>query len=223
MPPGMFKRAVNTTQYRAKGDTFAWRLHLVFIVTGAYHVDALLKTEPASAAASAPGTEAAAADGSGASELLRMSVSENSLVRMALPAVDDRRTLADVLSDFLDPRPDNAVQRHALRALRGPRAAGQLRCLVQSIPSVGTDPTFLEVPLGFTLRAALAHKTVIEYPTLFFGSVEHTQKLKMHIAEVAPADAVVRSRAIAKTMTGALRRRRLRISLFKSLHYDWRE
>lgn len=44
---------------------------------------------------------------------------------------------------------------------------------------------FCEVPLDFTLKAVLEGKTVIEYPTLFFGSMENTTKLKMKVAEIS--------------------------------------
>lgn len=45
---------------------------------------------------------------------------------------------------------------------------------------------FCEVPLDFTLKTVLEGKTVIEYPTLFIGSIENTMKLKMRVAEVVP-------------------------------------
>jgi hypothetical protein len=44
---------------------------------------------------------------------------------------------------------------------------------------------FCEVPLDFTLKTVLEGKTVIEYPTLFIGSIENTMKLKMRVAEIS--------------------------------------
>jgi hypothetical protein len=43
---------------------------------------------------------------------------EDALVSMSLPTTEESRSISNILEEFLDPRPGNSVQRHALRSLR---------------------------------------------------------------------------------------------------------
>ena len=206
MPPGMAKRSLNTSHFRTHTQTLCWRLHLVFIVNSSFHPSALLRPESHTALSATPTAAAVEPAHGSCEELMKISVTADALVSLSLVAADETRTIADILGDFLDPTPQNSLQRHALRSLRGPRAAGQLRCLIQSIPSSASDPQFCEIPLDFTLRSALENKTIIEYPTLVFGTHEHTHKLRMKIAELPTTYATAAggvSAAAADTGAGA--------------------
>mmetsp|Transcript_2590 Transcript_2590/g.2700 ORF Transcript_2590/g.2700 Transcript_2590/m.2700 type:complete len:477 (-) Transcript_2590:280-1710(-) len=179
MPLGMSKRLLNTTHYRPKSDLILWRLHMVFIINNSYQPPMLLRPEGHNSNGQGQGDTA---------NFSTISITEDALLSMSLPTTEESRSISNILEEFLDPRPGNSVQRHALRSLRVCREQGALRCLIQQLPSPGGDPVFCEVPLDFTLKTVLEGKTVIEYPTLFIGSLENTMKLKMRVADVSVSE-----------------------------------
>ena len=188
LSPGMSRRTQNTTLYRWKTDEIMWRLHVVFIAggLGAVNASALFRPELGCASEGALSTmPIASASSSSSSSSLSPSASVHSggggcLVGVVRNLVSENIPLEDILSSFLDPRADNAAQRHALRSLRLQR--DRLCCLLQVIPSPANDPIFIEVPFSSSLKAALRHKTVIEHPVIFIGTVDDTRHLRRRIA-----------------------------------------
>jgi len=173
MPPGMSRRAANTSRYDAKADSLSWRLHCVFVASSQPVAPSQLLSNRLEGAAVGGLT---ALDG---------------VVGMSLAAVRDSTLVGEVLSAFLDggsvAGPScvcTAAQSHALRHLRLARAG--VRAFVQWIPSPAHDPLFVELDMENSLKAALRDKTVVEYPCLVFGRAEDLSGLRLRMAEVTP-------------------------------------
>ena len=170
MPPGMSRRAGNSSRYEAKADVLSWRMHCVFVASSAPFVPSALLSQRLEG-----GAEGGLA-------------TKDGLVGMSLNAVADSTLVGDVLVAFLDAgsvagnAPCTAVQAHALRHLRLARSS--ICAYVQWIPSPAHDPVFAQVPLEGSVRSALEGKSVVEYPVVVFGRRQDMGGLRLRMAEV---------------------------------------
>lgn len=181
MPPGMTRRAGNTSRYDAKADVLYWKLHCVFVASSSpFSPPQLLESKLECAQEGGLTTGLAGATG---------------LVGMCASAVRDDVVVGDILAAFLDAKSaqgiavGSAAQAHALRYLRLARAS--LCAFSQWIPSSAQNPLFSEFSMQDTLRVALQGRTVVEYPTIIFGRREDLHNLHRRVTEVAIANTVV--------------------------------
>ena len=162
MPEGMLKRTSNTTTYQKPTDIIFWKVHCVFIMNDSYNINELFKFE------------------------LDTSLEVNihgSLVGITISSISELTTIEQLTSYYFDPSSTNSIQRHTLKSLRLQRA--NIRCLIQHIPSSSNNPIFNEINLNFSIKDSLKNKTIIEYPTFYFGTILDTMKLYTSITTLS--------------------------------------
>ncbi len=182
MAPGMTKRVRNTTKHWHKIDRIDWHINCVFVATP-HAADIASNLFQLSLDNNLPGT-------------INVFTSTNTdtqqpqgeLVSTFAPAVREDNSILSILNSFLDVAEDssNVAQCHALKYIRKNRF--NVLCLLQHIPSSTNQPLFYELDMDKSLRDNFEHKTIIEYPTLFFALRQDVDHLRRPIMLLDPID-----------------------------------
>ncbi len=142
MPDGMTRRVANTTHYDRRRDLMRWRVEWLFRAPAA-------ASEPASVSASTSDAK-----------------------------VDETTILRDALAAHLRPVPGQAARLHRLRRFvaavkegkegeaGGGGGASELAVFLAQDGRPANDPRFHKLNLNETIRANLAGKTIVEFPTM---------------------------------------------------------
>jgi hypothetical protein len=150
MPDGMTRRVANTTHYDRRRDLMRWRVEWLFRAPAA-------ASEPASVSASTSDAK-----------------------------VDETTILRDALAAHLRPGPGQAARLHRLRrfvaAVKEGKegeagGASELAVFLAQDGRPANDPRFHKLNLNETIRANLAGKTIVEFPTMHVAVLPEDAKM----------------------------------------------
>lgn len=150
MPDGMTRRVANTTHYDRRRDLMRWRVEWLFRAPAA-------ASEPASVSASTSDAK-----------------------------VDETTILRDALAAHLRPVPGQAARLHRLRrfvaAVKEGKegeagGASELAVFLAQDGRPANDPRFHKLNLNETIRANLAGKTIVEFPTMHVAVLPEDAKM----------------------------------------------
>lgn len=153
MPDGMTRRVANTTHYDRRRDLMRWRVEWLFRAPAA-------ASEPASVSASTSDAK-----------------------------VDETTILRDALAAHLRPVPGQAARLHRLRRFvaavkegkegeaGGGGGASELAVFLAQDGRPANDPRFHKLNLNETIRANLAGKTIVEFPTMHVAVLPEDAKM----------------------------------------------
>ena len=153
MPDGMTRRVANTTHYDRRRDLMRWRVEWLFRAPAA-------ASEPASVSASTSDAK-----------------------------VDETTILRDALAAHLRPVPGQAARLHRLRRFvaavkegkegeaGGGGGASELAVFLAQDGRPANDPRFRKLNLNETIRANLAGKTIVEFPTMHVAVLPEDAKM----------------------------------------------
>lgn len=87
LPPGMWKRAHNSTTFTPKKNKLVWKVHLLFVLSDKFTLADLLR----------PGLDCVASAN-------QMHIASESIVSLTLDKVEENQTLEELLNNYLDPK-----------------------------------------------------------------------------------------------------------------------
>ena len=180
----MSKRILNTSKYIEKSKTYYWRVHFVFILSEYFSFKELLKIESTASICETPEFNRIGQFNDQSDMKYSFFIYDNnSLLSTTVSDVHEETSLSSIIEDFFSNQPDQSLIRHALSCVRKAPKLSR-KGFIQNIPSMASNPVFLEISLQDSIKAILEGKTVLEYPTIFVGVDECTKLLPRTITTI---------------------------------------